>query len=595
MTYNILEVANTHAGGVDYIDSLLKEFASFKKEDGFGIKFQPLKFDKIATEDYEWYDTYKAIFISDEEWGKVITNAFETKDIWLDIFDEYGIEIFRKNQSKVTGIKLQASVLYNNSVLNGLSLINLNDNKVIINIAAYDLLQIKERVQKIEQLLKPNEILIEIGFQSYPTELSDSGLSKIKEIKGNLNNRVVFADHVDGQSEHAILLPTIASLLGAEVIEKHIMHSSLETKYDGFSSITVNQYEKYISQQKTYTQLLTKPFISTKELEYLSSSIQIPILSEGLNKGSLISDNQISYKRSGKKGLNTNELEVLRKNLNILTTDKLKGYTLKLEDFKRATIATIVACRLKSTRLPRKAILPIGNYSSIELCLKNLLKFDNVNYTILATSTEDEDAELRDYIYREDVIFHRGDPDDVIERYLEIARKLKIDVVIRVTGDCPYLSNDICQFLLTSHFEKGADYTTGVGAAVGTNVEIINTEALEKVKKYLPDANYSEYMTWYFQNNPDYFNINNVNLPQKWCRDYRLTLDYNEDLDLFNKIEQHFEMSKEEYSIDNLFQYLDENPSVANLNKHLTLKYETDQTLIDTLNKVTKIKRNYNL
>ena len=77
--YNILEVANTHAGNIQYIFKLLEEFNEFKKNDGFGIKFQPLKYDNIATSDYEWYKVYVELFFSHEEWESIISKAFEGK------------------------------------------------------------------------------------------------------------------------------------------------------------------------------------------------------------------------------------------------------------------------------------------------------------------------------------------------------------------------------------------------------------------------------------------------------------------------------------------------------------------------------------
>jgi len=240
-------------------------------------------------------------------------------------------------------------------------------------------------------------------------------------------------------------------------------------------------------------------------------------------------------------------------------------------------------------RLPKKAILKIGNLSSIELCIKNALKFENVKYTILATSNLPEDDELKNHTYSSSVIFHRGDPDDVIQRYLDIIEKLKIDVVVRVTGDTPYISNDILQILLKSHFESGADYTTAKKAAVGTNLEIINSDALRKVKSFFPSADYSEYMTYYFTNNPKYFKLNYVDLPENLVRDYRLTLDYEDDLKMFNLIENYFKDNNLEYNIKLLFDFLDKNPKIAKINKHCPLKYETDKKLIEVLKKVTKI------
>ncbi len=592
MICNIIEVANTHGGKLEYIQALLEEFAQFHP--GYGIKFQPFKYDLIATKDYEYYDLYKALYIKESAWKEVIAGAYQTKDVWLDLFDAYGVKILKDNMPMIKGIKLQASVLYNQAVLDALASLQLMDKKIILNVSGYQLTEIAHRLATINKSLKPEEILLEVGFQGYPTRLCDSGLSKLKVIKDTFHKRIVFADHVSGNSEDAILLPVTAALLGADVIEKHVMLSSQETKYDRFSSVTVEQYRKYTDLLARYTELMTQPFLSAEEKGYLDKTIQIPILKHDMKKGSLLTGEDVEFKRSGKPGLTLKQMEKLTKELHILASDRKKGEALHAEDFKKANIAVIIACRLKSARLPRKALLPIGKLSSIELCIKNCLRFDHVNHTILATSELEEDAELENYTYRRDVIFHRGDPEDVIRRYLDIARKLLIDVVIRVTGDCPYVSKEIGQYLLKRHFAAGADYTCARGFAVGTGVEIINVSALEKVKSYFPNARHSEYMTWYFKNNPDYFKINEVKLPPKWSRNYRLTLDYEEDLALFNLIEDYFMTNGLEYTIDQLFHYLDHHPEIANINSHLSLRYQTDQDLIELLNKETKIREENN-
>jgi len=68
-----------------------------------------------------------------------------------------------------------------------------------------------------------------------------------------------------------------------------------------------------------------------------------------------------------------------------------------------------------------------------------------------------------------------------------------------------------------------------------------------------------------------------------------LTLDYQEDLELFNSIEKYFLEENIEFTLDELFKFLDNNPDVANINIHMPLKYKTDEKLIETLNKCTKI------
>ena len=339
---------------------------------------------------------------------------------------------------------------------------------------------------------------------------------------------------------------------------------------------------------KATVNLLDQPFINDKEREYLDKSLMKPILKTAKKGGEFIRAEDLTFRRSGQDGLSWLDIQNLQEDFHILSSDIEAGQTIKKSDFKKATIAIIVAGRLKSSRLNAKALKKIGDLSSVEFCLRSACRFENVNHVILATSDLESDAELEHHIYKPSVVFHKGDPDDVIQRYLDIVRKLKIDVVIRVTADMPFIDNEIGQILLQEHFKGGSDFTSGSKAAVGTNVEILTASALEEVKRHFPSANYSEYMTWYFMNNQDHFKIHLVDFPGDLVRDYRLTLDYQEDLEMFNRIHEELK-SKGEYSIRDIFELLDVNPEIPEINGHLTLKYRTDQELIDTLNRVTRI------
>ena len=75
--YNIIEVANVHAGDFEYLKELVKEFAQVKGAEA--IKFQPFKYDKIAIEDFPWYDVYKKLFLNETQWKEIIKTAITTK------------------------------------------------------------------------------------------------------------------------------------------------------------------------------------------------------------------------------------------------------------------------------------------------------------------------------------------------------------------------------------------------------------------------------------------------------------------------------------------------------------------------------------
>lgn len=587
--YNILEVANTHGGSLDYIFSLLDEFQHLDSKNHTGIKFQVFKPDGIALKDFEYYNVYEELYFDRRQWKEIISRSGQTKEVWIDVFDAYGVQIISENKHHIRGIKLQTSVLENHEVINALANEGISDKLLIINIAGREIDDIRSFINFFEMKLRPAELLLEVGFQSYPTAFEDSGLAKVKMVKEAFNKRIVFADHLDGNSPEALQLPVYAMLQGASIIEKHVMHSKRETKYDTFSSITVDKFKQIILNQKIIENAFIQPFLNERELHYFVKSNQIPLTNISLKKGTRLTNDILTFKRTSQKGITYSNLKTKLNGRYYLAESKEAGKTFNETDFYVPKVATIIAVRLKSSRLKEKAKLKIGNLSSIELCLKHALRFTVSDYTILATSTTEHDAELKNYTYSKDVIFHQGDPEDVITRYLSIAEKLNIDIIIRITGDNAFVCKELADFLLQSHISKGADYTTGLGAPIGANMEIMNVTALRRIKDYFKSANYSEYMTWYFTNNPEYFNLNFVELPNEWIGDYRLTLDYEEDLEMYNRIMKYYEETHSEFSLASIVAYLKANPEIAKMNAHIELKFKTDQALIDTLNKATRM------
>jgi len=588
--YILIELANTHGGDLTYLHDLIRAFDSY--QGSFGMKFQPLSPETLATPDFEWYKVYQDLYFTPNQWRETLELAKDTKDIWLDLFDAYGVQILRENLPNIHGIKFQSSVLFNTELMELLSSLDLSHCQLIVNIAAQEIEQIKERISYVQETLQPKEIWVEIGFQSYPTELQDSGLSKIQTLRETFTNPIVFADHLDGTSDDALYIPLLALHQGVNVIEKHVMLGDRETKYDHFSSLTPERFALMMEKINAYQQAFTQPFINEREQNYLAKTLMIPVAKNELNAGDLVHPHSdLFFRRSGKPGLTLPEIQAIQKEFKVLTSDKKPYDTLQTSDFRRAKIGVIVACRMKSSRLKEKAILPIGELSSVAFCLKHALQFKHVDHVVLATSSLEQDAALEEEKFAAEVVFFQGDPEDVMARYIGACDELKLDVVVRVTADMPFIDNEICEFLLNEHFTSGADYTVGKDSAVGVNLEIFNVSVLKRIKSHFPSAELSEYMTWYFQNNPEHVKIHKVDLPEIFIRPYRLTLDYEEDLTMFNLVHNHFiSQNKPDYNLRDVIAYLDQHPEIAAINGNLTLRYKTDQSLIDLLNEKTKIQ-----
>lgn len=586
----ILECANAHGGKLHVLLETIEKFSALNYPVKH-IKFQPFHPDGIALPDFEWYPVYRELLFADEEWSKIITAASERFDgVWLDIFDLYGLEVFSQNNERVIGIKLQASVLENAEVLLALRNLDVRDHMLMLNVSGYAISEI-ERFFDCFRELSFNEIILQLGHQAYPTRLYDTGLKKARILGAAFPGlRLCLADHVPAEDDFATIIPLLGVAVGCSLIEKHICLDRSQAKYDYHSSLDLAQTESLAARLQCCPAILDGPFMSRSEKEYLEKSVQIPVAREKLSNGSLVSSGDVVFRRTAQPGVTLERIEELQKGRHVLACDFDVGRAFSSQDFKRARIGVIVACRMKSDRLKGKALLPIAGSPSVERCLENCLMLPEADIVVLATSTLEEDRILEGHLLGGKVAFWRGHPDDVIRRYIGACDAYDIDVIIRVTADCPVISPEIAGHLLAKHFETGADYTSAKDCAVGTACEIYNAEALRRVLGYLGSADHSEYMTWYLQNNPDIFKVSIIDLPPDLVRQFRLTLDYAEDLQLFELLYEELERRHLPPTLKHIFAILDTRPDLVAINSHLALRYKTDQELIDKLDRLTRIR-----
>jgi N,N'-diacetyllegionaminate synthase len=586
----ILETANFHGGDIAQLKQAIDTFSQLDYPD-MGIKFHAFKPENVVLPDFSWYPVVKNFFIEEKGWAELIRLSKERGlDVWLDLFCVYGVEILERNIDCVRGIKLQPSILDNLEITEALEKLKLRGKELVINISGLEISEIEDYLTRFRNY-NFKKIILQMGFQDYPTRIEDSSLKEIDILKASFPGlELSYADHISGEDGFAVNFSVYAYLKGCSYIEKHICNNRKVTEYDVSAALEYKEMEALSREIQKVYQCIDTGFITANERKYYDKSIQKPILKKGLNKGQLVAAQDILFRRTDKPGINLKELKSLQQNFFILDRELAGLDTLTFKDFKKTRIAAIAAARMKSSRLKQKAILPIRGMSSIERCLDNCLKFPFIDEVILATSILEEDAVLKEYTLQGRVRFWQGDPEDVISRYLGACEKYGIDVIIRVTGDCPVVSPEIAGFLLNAHFAAGADFTEPCRFAVGSNSQVYNVEALKRVIELVGKADYSEHMTLYMTNNPDIFKVNYVELPDELIRDYRLTLDYQEDLDMFNVLFKKLQEENLESTLVNVFKVLDENPHIPKINAHKALVYKTDKELIRLLNEKTTIK-----
>jgi len=157
---------------------------------------------------------------------------------------------------------------------------------------------------------------------------------------------------------------------------------------------------------------------------------------------------------------------------------------------KKKRSAVIVQCRLSSTRLPRKALLPLGGKTVLEWTLAAMKKVNADRY-YLATDVE-SGPELEAITKKCGYEFFAGSKEDVLDRFVKTITLAEADVVVRATADNPFLFYEAAQALLDEYKDRESsspvDYITWTGLPHGSGVEVFNAHSLLKAATETTDA-----------------------------------------------------------------------------------------------------------
>jgi len=103
-------------------------------------------------------------------------------------------------------------------------------------------------------------------------------------------------------------------------------------------------------------------------------------------------------------------------------------------------IVALVQARMGSTRLPGKVLKSIVDKAMIELLLARLSQSSELDEIVVATSEEKQNDHLQVVVKSLGFRCTRGSEKNVLSRFYESAKFVGADVIVRITGDCPWLT-----------------------------------------------------------------------------------------------------------------------------------------------------------
>lgn len=151
----------------------------------------------------------------------------------------------------------------------------------------------------------------------------------------------------------------------------------------------------------------------------------------------------------------------------------------------------IMQIRLSSTRLPAKALLPVGGMPA---CVLAARRAGNTGHSVtVATSVDPTDDLLAETLREHGIRVARGSLNNVLERFLLVLRDMPDDTaVVRLTGDNLLVDGHFVELLFAEFKRTGARYLGGSGVELllpyGMGAEIFYAGDLRKAAAQADDT-----------------------------------------------------------------------------------------------------------
>lgn len=223
--------------------------------------------------------------------------------------------------------------------------------------------------------------------------------------------------------------------------------------------------------------------------------------------------------------------------------------------------------RLKSKRLPNKLLLEIKGKPIISHLLDRLKLAKKIDEIIICTSTNTQDKPLTKVAKDNDVKCFCGDPDDVLLRMFDAAKKYKLNYILTITADSPFVDPNYADAIVNTFKKTDADLIRQFDLPHGVFSYGIKISALEKV---IEIKNSSDTEVWgrYFTDT-GLFKVLDFKVTNNFHKrpGMRMTLDYPEDWEFFKAIFDKLHKDNQIFSLNEILNFLDSNPDILSINK----------------------------
>lgn len=260
------------------------------------VKFQLVYADELALPSYKYYDLFRTLEMSDDEWRGVAAEA-NRRQVGL-AFDVYGARsLALAVELGAVSLKIHSTDFFNDSLVSAAIASGLD---VWFSIGGITVEEVREFLQR-HQPVRPDQLTLLYGFQAEPTPTGDNHLSRLLTLHTAFPSLALgFMDHAEAGTDEATWLGLLALPLGVRVIEKHVTAGRGLELEDYVSALDAVEFGAYVARVRAAEQALGEPAVDNTEGEraYRGRALKCVVAARDLAAGRVLELSDLDLKRS---------------------------------------------------------------------------------------------------------------------------------------------------------------------------------------------------------------------------------------------------------------------------------------------------------
>ena len=204
-------------------------------------------------------------------------------------------------------------------------------------------------------------------------------------------------------------------------------------------------------------------------------------------------------------------------------------------------VAVILQARTGSSRFPGKVLAELAGRPMLAFLVERLMRCELVDQCILATTELAEDDCLADLGYSLGLSVVRGSQLDVLSRFVLALEHTDAPILVRITGDCPFVDPGLLEDMIKEFCSQEIDYFSNCMQPTypdGLDIEIFTRRVLLLAHAECIDPAQREHVTPWIRE------VGRCRVGHKRnhsdCSDMRWTVDEPEDLQVIQAVVAHF-------------------------------------------------------